>query len=87
MDVLPCQPPVGLVLSADCESTLVEDRDMGGLVAFLFIGYILHRTRGHWGEIVVFSVGANILWWAIRLVWGIFLGVLGLLLMGYLMTR
>jgi hypothetical protein len=39
---------------------------MGGLVAFLFIGYILRRTRGHWAEMVVFSAGANILWWAIR---------------------
>ena len=60
---------------------------MGGLVAFLFIGYLLHRSRGHWAEIVVFSAGANILWWAIRVAWGIFLAVFGLLLMGYLLTR
>ena len=60
---------------------------MGGLVAFLFIGYMLYRTRGHWAEIVVFSVTANVLWWAIRAAWGIFLAAFGLLLMGYLMTR
>ena len=60
---------------------------MGGLVAFLFIGYLLHRTRGHWAEIVVLSVGASVLWWVIRLAAGIFLAVFGLILMGYLFTR
>jgi hypothetical protein len=65
----------------------MEDRHMGGLVAFIFLGYMLHRTRGHWGEIVVFSATASVLWWAIRVAWGIFLAVFGGLLMVYLMTR
>jgi hypothetical protein len=45
MGVLPSIQPSVLVLFAGCEPTILEDRDMGGLVAFLFIGYLLHRTR------------------------------------------
>ena len=60
---------------------------MGGLVGFLFVGYLLHRTRGHWAEIVAFSAGASVLWWTIRVVWGILLAIFGVTLMAYLMTR
>lgn len=80
-------PAVGHVLYADCKSTIVEVRHMGGLVAFIFLGYMLHRTRGHWAEIVVFSVTASVLWWAIRVARGIFLAVFGVLLLAFLVTR
>jgi hypothetical protein len=65
----------------------MEDWHVGGLVAFIFLGYTLHRTRGHWAEMAVFSVTASVLWWAIRVAWGILLAVVGVFLMGYLMTR
>lgn len=60
---------------------------MSGLLAFVFLGYLLHRSRGHWAEIAVFSAGASVLWWAIRLAWGIFMAVVGLLLLAFLVTR
>jgi hypothetical protein len=60
---------------------------MSGLNRFLLRGYILQRTRGHWTELVFFSIVASVVWWVARLVAGIVLAVLSVILLGYLFTR
>lgn len=64
----------------------LEDSDVGGLAGFLLIGYLLHRSRGHWAEIVTFSAGPSVLRWAIRVAWGILLSLVGVLLLAFLVT-
>jgi len=60
---------------------------MSGLTPFLFRGYLLHRMRGHWIEMALFSAVAAVLWWGIRVACGLFLAILGVLLMGYVVTH
>jgi hypothetical protein len=63
------------------------DEIMRGLNGFLFRGYMLHRTRGHWTELAVLSIMASIIWWVARVTAGIFLAVLSIAMLGYLFTR
>jgi hypothetical protein len=60
---------------------------MGGLVAWLFIGYILLRSKGHWGELLTFAGLAVFFWWLLRVLAGIALAVFGVRLLAYLFTR
>jgi hypothetical protein len=60
---------------------------MQGLNSFLFRGYMLHRTRGHWTELAILSVVASVMWWLMRLVFGIFLAVLSAAMLAYFFTR
>ena len=60
---------------------------MRGLTSFLFRGYILRRTRGHWAEIAFFSIVAWIVWWLVRLVLGVLLAIISALMLAYFFTR
>ncbi len=60
---------------------------MRGLTSFLFRGYILQRTRGHWAELALFSIVASVVWWLVRLLLGLFLAAISALMLGYFFTR